>query len=190
MDLIRFGSRIPVVWPDRVLKDPQLQELFRSYAGKKQLYLVTHFNHPRELSDPSKELIRLFLKMGIIVKNQTVLLKGVNDDPEILGRLLKDLTAAGVVPYYIFQCRPVRGVKNQFQVPLAEGARIVDAAKNMQNGQGKCVRYCMSTHAGKIEILGNLPDGKLLLKFNQAKDPADASRIFTMELSPGQCWIS
>ena len=190
LDLIRFGTRVPVVFPDRVLQDPELQEMFREYADKKQLYIVTQFNHPRELTAKAKEVIRLFLKMGIVVKNQTVLLKGVNDDPKVLGQLLRELTAAGVVPYYIFQCRPVRGVKNQFQVPLEKGARIVDEAKNMQNGQGKCIRYCMSTPRGKIEILGQLPDGKMLFKFNQAKDPADAAKIMMLDLEPGQCWLS
>lgn len=190
LDLIRFGTRIPVVFPDRVLKDPELQEIFREYADKKQIYIVTQFNHPKELTPQAKEVIRIFRKMGIVVKNQTVLLKGVNDDPKVLGQLLRDLTAAGVVPYYIFQCRPVRGVKNQFQVPLEKGVRIVDEAKNMQNGQGKCIRYCMSTPRGKIEVLGQLPDGKMLFKFNQAKDSADAGRIMMLDLEPGQCWLS
>lgn len=190
LDLIRFGTRIPVVFPDRVLKDPELQEIFREYADTKQIYIVTQFNHPKELTPQAKEVIRIFRKMGIVVKNQTVLLKGVNDDPKVLGQLLRDLTAAGVVPYYIFQCRPVRGVKNQFQVPLEKGVRIVDEAKNMQNGQGKCIRYCMSTPRGKIEVLGQLPDGKMLFKFNQAKDSADAGRIMMLDLEPGQCWLS
>ena len=127
--------------------------------------------------------------MGIIVKNQTVLLRGINDKPEILGKLLRDLTAAGVVPYYIFQCRPVRGVGTQFQVPLEEGVKIVDGAKNMQNGQGKCIRYCMSNPQGKVEILGRLPDGEMVFKFHQAKDPENEARIFTRRLEPGQGWI-
>ena len=189
LDLVRFGTRVPVVFPDRILKDTELQDMFREFADRKQLYIVTQFNHPRELTPKAREVIRLFLKMGIVIKNQTVLLKGVNDNPEVLGLLLRKLTAAGIVPYYIFQCRPVRGVKNQFQVPLEKGVRIVDEAKNMQNGQGKCIRYCMSTPRGKIEILGQLPDGKMLFKFNQAKDPADAARILTLELEPGQCWL-
>lgn len=189
LDLIRFGTRVPVVYPERILKDSALQEIFRIYAEKKQIYIVTQFNHPRELTPESKAVIRIFMKMGIVVKNQTVLLKGVNDDPAVLGRLLKELTAAGVVPYYIFQCRPVRGVKNQFQVPLKRGAKIVDAAKNMQNGQGKCIRYCMSAPRGKIEVLGELPDGQMLFKFNQAKADSDAAKIFTMSLDENQCWI-
>lgn len=189
LDLIRFGTRIPVVFPQRVLEDSRLQEIFRKYADKKQIYVVTQFNHPRELTEESRAVIRLFARMGIVVKNQTVLLKGVNDNPQVLGTLLKGLTASGAVPYYIFQCRPVRGVKSQFQVPLREGARIVDEAKNLQNGQGKCVRYCMSLPPGKVEILGNLPGDKMLFKFHQAKNPADAARIFSMEVDPDQGWL-
>lgn len=189
LDLIRFGTRIPVVLPDRILQDQRLQEILRTYAPKKQIYIVAHFNHPRELTDKSRAVIRLFNGMGIIVKNQTVLLKGVNDDPEVLGTLLRELTAAGVVPYYVFQCRPVRGVKNQFQVPLRRGSQIVDGAKNMQNGQGKCIRYIMSTPRGKIEILGALSEEEMLFKFHQAKDPRDASKLFAHPVTADQGWL-
>lgn len=189
LDLIRFGTRIPVVWPERILQDEELQSIFRRYAEKKQIYIVTQFNHPRELTDQSCRVIRLFTQMGIVVKNQTVLLKGVNDKPEVLGELLKKLVAAGVVPYYIFQCRPVKGVKGAFQVPLEQGMEIVDKAKNMQNGQAKCIRYCMSTPEGKIEIIGRLLNGEALFKFHQAKDPKNAAKVFAVKLKEGQTWL-
>ena len=189
LDLIRFGTRIPVVFPDRILKDERLQEILRTYAKKKQIYIATQFNHPRELTGKARRLLRLLTEMGIVIKNQAVLLKGVNDSPRVLGQLLKDLTASGVVPYYVFQCRPVRGVKNQFQVPLKEGIRIVDGAKNMQNGQGKCIRYCMSLPQGKVEAVGEILNGETIFKFHQAKDPKDAARIFTLKLEEGQGWL-
>lgn len=189
LDLIRFGTRIPVVNPDRVLDDLDLQDIFWRYAARKQLYIVTQFNHPRELTAKARACIRVFIEMGIVVKNQTVLLKGVNDDPKTLGALLRGLTSAGVIPYYIFQCRPVRGIQNQFQVPLRRGVRIVDEAKNMQNGQGKCLRYCMSTPRGKVEILGMQDDTHMLFKFHQAKYPEDAGRIFTAQLTVNQGWL-
>ena len=189
LDLIRFGSRIPVVWPDRVIRDQHLQDIFKQYADKKQIYLVTQFNHPRELTDKAKECLSIFRKMGIILRNQTVLLKGVNDDPQVLGTLLKELTAAGILPYYVFQCRPVKGVKDQFQVPLERGAEIVEGAKRMQNGQGKGFRYCMSLPRGKVEILGKISPDEMLFKFHQAKNPADNGRIFTEKLEKGQCWL-
>lgn len=133
--------------------------------------------------------VRKFREMGIVVRNQTVLLKGVNDDSQVLGTLLRKLTAIGALPYYVFQCRPVRGVKNRFQVPLVQGARIVDEAKRMQNGQGKAFRYCMSTPKGKLEILGQLDDGRMLFKFHQAKDAENHGRIFARTLEAGECWI-
>ena len=65
----------------------------------------------------------------------------------------------------------------------------MDEAKNLQSGQGKCIRYCMSTPRGKIEVLGQLPDGKMLFKFNQAKNSDDAAKIMVLDLEPGQCWL-
>lgn len=189
LQFVRIGSRLPVVFPQKVIDDKELQALFGKYAKKKQIFLITQFNHPREVTPQAAECVRIFREMGIIVRNQTVLLKGVNDDPQVLGSLLQKLTAIGVLPYYVFQCRPVRGVKARFQVPLVEGARIVDAAKAMQNGQGKAFRYCMSTPKGKVEILGQLDDGRMLFKFHQAKDAANNARIFARSLEDGQCWI-
>lgn len=64
----------------------------------------------------------------------------------------------------------------------------MDEAKNMQNGQGKCIRYCMSLPAGKVEILGEF-SGEMLFKFHQAKDRANNTRIFSMKIKDDQCWI-
>lgn len=121
LDFIRFGTRIPVVMPQRISEDLQLLEILKKYSKKKQIYIVTQFNHPNEVTEESKKAIKMLQKIGIVVKNQTVLLKGVNDDSHVLGSLLKKLTSIGVVPYYIFQCRPVKGVKGQFQVPFERG---------------------------------------------------------------------
>ncbi len=189
LDYIRFGTRVPVVMPGRVRNDPGLQDIFARYSKKKQIYIVTQFNHPREITEEATDCLRIFQEMGIVIRNQTVLLRGVNDKPETLGELLGKLTASGVIPYYVFQCRPVRGVINQFQVPLAEGARIVDKANSVQNGQGKCFRYCMSLPQGKVEILGKQEDGKMLFKFHQAKNEENSGKIFALELKPDQCWL-
>ncbi len=189
LDFIRFGSRVPVVYPERVLQDEELQAIFAKYAQHKQIYLVTQFNHPRELTTEAKAVVKTFIQAGVMLRNQTVLLRGVNDDPQVLSQLLRGLTAVGVAPYYIFQCRPVRGVKAQFQVPLPKGLEIVELAKGGQNGVGKCLRYCMSTPRGKVEIVGKLPDNRMLFKYNQAKSAADAGRIFVAEVQPDQCWL-
>ena len=134
--------------------------------------------------------MRELMVRGVQVRNQTVLLRGVNDSGEVLGELLSGLTRIGVSPYYIFQCRPVTGVKGRFQVPIAEGIGIVDDAKSRQNGIGKSVRYAMSHPRGKIEIIGRLPsNGETVFKFHQAKYPEDMARIFTLPLDGHETWL-
>lgn len=189
LDFIRFGTRVPVVFPQRITEDTELQGILQKYTQKKQIYVVTQYNHPKELAEESVSAIKCLLNMGIPVKNQTVLLKGVNDDPAILGLLLKKLTQYGVIPYYIFQCRPVTGVKNQFQVPFLKGYEIVEQATNMQNGQGKCFKYALSHETGKIEVVGRIDGNKMIFKYHQAKDLKDQGKLFIKELTEDDCWL-
>ena len=189
LDLIRFGTRMPVVLPQRITTDPDLLDLLRKYESRKQICVVTQFNHPKEITTESTAAVKMLLETGIPVRNQTVLLKGVNDDAYVLGTLLRKLTRTGVIPYYIFQCRPVTGVMSSFQVPLKKAYSITAQALQMQNGQGKCCRFVLSHQTGKIEALGIYENGEMLFKYHQAKDPADAGRIFTKEISDDQCWL-
>lgn len=189
LDLIRFGTRTLVVFPIRIYADEELLNILKEYSKKKKIYIVTHFNHPAEITQEVKRGIFALLNVGVIIKNQTVLLKGVNDNSEILAQLIKSLTKLGVIPYYIFQCRPVVGVKNQFQVPLKKAYKIIQETKSKLNGQGKCFRYVLSNETGKIEILGNVAEDSMIFKYHQAKYENDQGRIFTMKITDGQCWI-
>lgn len=189
LDFIRFGTRTPVVLPSRISKDTELLNLFKNYSEKKHLVVVTQFNHPNELTKEAKEAINALIDANVTIRNQTVLLKDINDDSKVLGELLSSLTANGVFPYYVFQCRPVVGVKNHFQVPFKDGIKIVEGAKSMQNGLGKAFRYCLSHPSGKIEILGDMPNGEIAFKYHEVKDLKDNGRIFTMELEDDQCWL-
>lgn len=189
LDFIRFGTRTPVVQPSRISKDQELQEILKKYSQKKHLIVVTQFNHPREITKEAIEAINALHDANVTVRNQTVLLGGINDNPKVLGELLRLLTSIGVFPYYVFQCRPVTGVKNNFQVPIKRGVEIVEAAKAMQNGLGKAFRYCLSHPTGKIEILGIMPNGELAFKYHETKDMKDNGRIFTMDLDDEDGWI-
>ena len=100
LDFIRFGTRVPVVLPQRITSDDELSDILKVYSLKKKIYVVTQFNHPREVTDESASAIGRLLSLGIPVRNQTVLLKGVNDDSLIMGQLMKQLTAIGIIPYY------------------------------------------------------------------------------------------
>jgi KamA family protein len=189
LDYIRFGTRTPVVLPSRIYKDEELLMILKEYTKKKKIYVITHFNHPKEITEEAIKAIDTLINIGIIVKNQTVLLKGINDKPEILAKLINNLTRIGVIPYYVFQCRPVKGVKNQFQVPLKKGYNIVKEAKAMLNGQGKCFRYVLSNTTGKIEVLGNISNEAVLFKYHEAKYDKDQGRLFTLNVDDDQCWI-
>jgi len=189
VDYIRFGSRMAVTFPDRILRDPELLELFRAYSRKnRRLYLHTQFNHPHEITEQTIESVNRVIRSGVVVNNQTVLLKDVNDTPEVLAELQRNLVRIGVNPYYVFQCRPVKGVKNHFQIPLAEGYRIVAKAQGMLDGLSKRFRYAMSHEKGKIEILGILGD-EMFFKHQQARDPKDASRFFKCKLDEEAGWL-
>ncbi len=182
LDFIRFGTRTPVTFPQRILMDPELVEVLARYRERKQIYVVTHFNHPREFTDESRAAVRALQKAGVAIKNQTVLLKGINDDPQVLGSVLRGVSAMGIVPHYIFQCRPVTGVKSRFQLPLKDGAEIVMKANSMQNGLGKAADYTMSHPTGKIRILGSMGEGKLLFQYKQAKNSDLIGRLFTRDV--------
>ena len=95
LDFIRFGTRMPVVEPARISEDPKLLELLEKYGRKKQLIVVTQFNHPREITKESIKAIEALIDANVTVRNQTVLLGGINDNPDILAKLLRKLTSIG-----------------------------------------------------------------------------------------------
>lgn len=189
LDFIRFGTRIPVVLPQRITQDDELLRILETYCEKKQIMIVTQYNHPRELTPDSVKAIKMLRDVGCIIRNQTVLLKGVNDNSKVIADLMNRLVSCGVIPYYIFQCRPVEGVKNQFQVPLLVGSEIVEEAKKYMNGQAKSVRFVLSHPTGKIEILGKDEQNNMLFKYHQAKYECDNSRIFKAQMKEEQCWL-
>ena len=185
---IRFGTRTPVVLPQRITEDEELVRILHEYGTKTQIIIVTQFNHPRELTGEAKKAVRILHQNGCVIRNQTVLLKGVNDNEQTLADLMNGLVSAGVIPYYLFQCRPAAGVKNQFQVPIRKAVDIVDGAKKHMSGQAKGFRYAMSHPTGKIEILGNTGQG-VLFKYHQAKHDDNHARYIVKNLSPNDCWL-
>ena len=190
VSFIRFGTRVPVSFPFRITEDSgELAAVLSEYSKRKPIIVVTQFNHPWELTEEAVRAVDVLREAGCTVRNQTVLLRGINDDSEMLSDLMNGLIAMNVAPYYVFQCRPVEGGKNQFQVPLSKGVEIIDRAKRTMSGPAKSFRYAMSHPTGKIEILGRLGDS-MLFKYHQAKDEADSSRIFTRPVSESECWFS
>jgi lysine 2,3-aminomutase len=188
LSFIRFGSRTPVTLPSR-LSDPELLGLFKKYSQMdKRLYVVTQFNHPREITPQSVSAVSKLINAGVLLSNQTVLLRGVNDDPDTLATLMNRLVSIGVAPYYVFQCRPVKRVKRHFQVPLCEGVRIVEKAKANCNGHSKRFRYIMSHKTGKVEILG-IMNGEIYFKYHEAKDRENLGVMFKRRVDEKAGWL-
>lgn len=188
LDYVRIGSRMPVVFPQRISDDRELLTLLATYAKKdKRLYLVTHFNHPREITPLAIKAIKRLIQAGIIIDNQMVLIRNVNDQPGIIATLMKSLVRYGVNPYYVFQCRPVKRVKKNFQISLLEGIRIIENAKKLMDGHAKRFKYAMSHISGKIEIIGQMDD-RIILKYHQARDRQDLGKVFSIPADPALTW--
>ena len=188
LKFIRIGSRVPVTLPAR-LADPELLAIFKKYSkSEKRLHIVTHFNHPKEITPYSIDAVSSLLEVGVLLSNQTVLLRGVNDDPETLATLMNNLVGIGVAPYYVFQCRPVKRVKHHFQVPLCEGVKIVEKAKADCNGLSKRFKYVMSHVTGKIEILGIIGD-EIFFKYHEAKERRNLGVMFKRKVDDEAGWL-
>lgn len=169
VQIIRLGSKIPVFNPMRIYEDEELLEAIREFSSaKKRIYVMAHINHPREITPEAVRGFQALHDAGAIVVNQTPVLRGINNDPVVLGELLDKLSWAGVTPYYFFINRPVAG-NGEFVLPLKEVYDIVEKAKARTSGLGKRVRLSMSHTSGKIEILA-IENGKAYLKYHQSRD--------------------
>jgi len=188
LNFIRFGSKAPVTLPSR-FEDEDLLNVLEEYSrASRRLYVVTQFNHPKEITKHSIKAVDNLIKSGVIVNNQTVLLKGVNDETSTLAELQNRLVGIGVNPYYVFQCRPVKRVKRHFQVPICKGVEIVEKAKEKCNGHSKRFKYVMSHKSGKIEILG-IANEEIYFKYHQAKNRKNLGKIFSRKLNEKAGWL-
>ena len=117
-----------------------------------------------------------------------MLLKGVNDDAKTMADLQRDLVSIGIQPYYVFQCRSVKRVKHNFQVPLYKGLEVIEGAKRMLDGPSKRFRFVMSHRTGKIEIVGIIGDS-MYFRYHQAKDPVKMGKFFMCKLDKTAGWL-
>ncbi|WP_019637634.1 KamA family radical SAM protein [Paenibacillus fonticola] len=185
--IIRLGSKIPVFNPMRIYEDEELLDVIRTYSTPEQrIYVMAHINHPREITPEARRGFQALHEAGAIVVNQTPVLKGINDDPAVLGELLDKLSWAGVTPYYFFVNRPVAGNRD-FVLSLQEVYRIVEEAKARTSGLGKRVRLSMSHTSGKIEILA-IENGKAYLKYHQSRD-GDYGKLMILDCPEDAAWF-
>ncbi len=128
VEMIRIGSRVPVTCPQRVT--PALAKLLRAFAP---LYVITHFNHPRELTPEAAAAVETLVDAGVPVENQSVLLRRVNSSARLLLDLNHRLLRLRVRPYYLHQCDVAEGLE-QFRTPLSQGIAILEQMRGHTSG--------------------------------------------------------
>jgi lysine 2,3-aminomutase len=128
LEIIRIGSRVPVALPQRI--DAELCDMLQKHHP---LWINVHFNHPREVTPEAARACDRLLRAGIPLNNQSVLLKGVNDDVETMRALVHGLMRMRVRPYYLYQCDPIRGTEH-FRTPISKGIEIIQGLRGHTSG--------------------------------------------------------
>ncbi|MBO4838828.1 MAG: lysine 2,3-aminomutase [Lachnospiraceae bacterium] len=148
VEIVRIGSRTPVVMPQRVT--PELCAMLKKYHP---VWLNTHFNHPKEVTEESRRACAMLADAGIPLGNQSVLLAGVNDCVFTMKKLVHELVRMRVRPYYIYQCDLSMGLEH-FRTPVGKGIEIIEALRGHTSG------FCVPTFVvdapgggGKIPVM-------------------------------------
>ena len=171
-----------------MLGKEDLLSAFRSYSTLEQrIYLMAHFDHPRELTDEAVAGIDACIRNGVICVNQCPLVKGVNDNPDVLAELFGKLSYIGCPPYYLFQGRPTAG-NEPYEVPIVQGWEIFQKALRNGSGLARRARFCMSHESGKIEVLA-VDHKHIYLRYHQAKNTGDLGRFFVCHRDDSAYWL-
>ena len=128
VEFLRLGTRVPVTLPQRITDN--LVNMLKKYSP---LWVSIHFNHPKEITKRCRIACDTLSEAGIPLGSQSVLLKGVNDRPYIMKKLMHELLQIRVRPYYIYQCDPVKGTQH-FRTPVAVGINIMEKLRGHTSG--------------------------------------------------------
>jgi lysine 2,3-aminomutase len=128
IEIIRIGTRVPVTLPQRVTKE--LVSALKSYHP---LFMSIHFNHPKEISHETASACAMLADAGIPLGSQTVLLKGINERPAVMMKLVHELLKIRVRPYYLYQCDLASGTEH-FRTSVSQGVKIIGALRGFTSG--------------------------------------------------------
>jgi len=145
VEILRIGSRVPCTLPQRIT--PELCNMLKKHHP---LYVNVHFNHPREITEESERACGLLADAGIPLGNQSVLLRGVNDDPEVMKSLIQKLLRIRVRPYYLFQMDLVKGTYH-FRTRVETGIKIINSLVGYTSGLA-VPRYVIDAPGGGGKI--------------------------------------
>jgi lysine 2,3-aminomutase len=153
VEVLRIGTRLPVVNPFRVT--PELTAVLRRHHP---VWLNTHFNHPRELTEEAREAAGRLADAGVPVGNQTVLLRGINDTPSILEELCEGLVAMRIRPYYLYQAQLIGGTAH-LRTTIEDGMALMRALRGHTSGFA-VPTYVLDTPDGKVPLTRDYVRGR------------------------------
>jgi len=186
--IVRIGSKMPAFDPWRLRRDGDLRRLLRKYAtGDTRIYLMAHFDHPRELTGEAFAELEAYQACGVTCVNQCPLIRGINDDPHVLAEMWSKLSYAGCPPYYLFQGRPTAG-NEPYTVPITRGLEIFRKALCAGSGLARRARYVMSHARGKVEILAADAE-RIYMRYHQAKHAEDLGRMLVAPRDDEAGWL-
>ncbi|MCG6964078.1 MAG: lysine 2,3-aminomutase [Acidobacteria bacterium] len=195
---IRIGTKSISFWPLRFISDPDADDLLRLFSEVRrrgrQLAVMAHVSHPRELKTPAaQEAIRRIRSAGAEIRCQSPLIRHINDDADTCANLWQSQVRLGAIPYYIFVERDT-GPRHYFQVPLARALKIFSEAYSRVSGLARTVRGpTMSTTPGKVLVAGTTDiggDRAFVLKVIQGRDPSWVNRIFFAKFDAQAAWLN
>ena len=131
--------------------------------------------------------MNLLREANVISVNQTPLIRGINDDSDVLAQLFNKLSYFGVPPYYLFICRPTLGNKT-YSVPIESAFEIFEKARMKCSGLAKRARLVMSHSTGKIEIVGT-SDTHIYFRYHRAANPEEKARFMIFKRNPDAYWF-
>lgn len=186
--IIRIGTKMPAFNPFRILNDDSLLQMLKKYSlPDKRIYLMCHYDHPRELTKESRQAIQKMQEAGVICVNQSPIIRGISDSPEVMAELWDELAYMGIPQYYIFQCRPTAG-NEPYSLPIVEAYHKIEEAKKMCSGLSKRLKYAMSHESGKVEIVG-VDHRHIYLKYHRAKYQKDEQRFMVCHRDDKAGWL-
>lgn len=188
VQIIRIGTKMPAYDPLRIIGDDELPGVIREFSTpQRRMYFMLHFSHPNEITTEAIEAVNILLESGAVLCNQTPLIGGVNDDPDVLAELFKKLSFIGVSPYYVFQTRPAVGNK-PYALPVVEAFRIFQEAMKSIAGTARRAIFVMSHRLGKIEVVG-LDDSRIYMRYHRSLDPGVSGELIVARRNDEGYWF-
>jgi L-lysine 2,3-aminomutase len=196
--IIRIGTKALSYWPQRFVSDRDADDILRLFeriiGSGKQLAIMAHFSHPRELTPRiAQEAVQRIRQTGATIRCQAPLIRHINDSAKIWADLWRDCLDLGIIPYYMFVERDT-GPKHYFEVPLARAYQIFRDASAQCSGLAHTVRGpTMSATPGKVVVSGVAMIGEeqvFILKFLRARNPAWAGASFFARFDPEATWLT